>query len=823
MPTKKYKQKLMKHHICVAARMIACVAFLVLTVIGVSSLVRAMSLDAVEHQNGIPSAWKIASLGQPETITVPITYWDQRQDACGAPNRQFEWSECILYAKGIIPNVVKDKLGSDGLPVPTYNNSNDAWAAYHDVFTMNVIGNDPVLPTDNFYRWFHETYDENGKQLSKQYDREVVFRKVEGTTNSYTYGSHGTFPLDDVDFSNDDNATNSGHNFHFTAHLQIPMKIATDGTEEFHFLGDDDVWVFLNGQLVLDLGGLHMETAGSFRIDQNGNVQSTVENVNLDQACRQKIADPSLVGNSIYNAQLENNCKRGTKTTTIYTGFKPGDVVNLDFFYAERSTTESNTTITITNMNWPISADSNIDGKIVGKLEDSDSNLVEYITSITNRDPLSPLKLNRIATYVSDTGKNEDGVDDYQNAGFLPHTSKTLYYTATPEDDSSWQPVEISAPMSNEAGFTLTTPLTMSSSGQAGDTLYFRFYAETSDSPTGTIYNRTSYYTELDGVAGVTYDNVSIDYTGKQPVEEPDPVRLTINYIIDWQGEDPDPEIEQQLPPTYEKELPAGDPYNVPTPTIDGFTPDHAIVSGIMTDEDLTITVIYTKDIEEKPTYKVHITYIRSDTGEPIFPEYNAEHKEGDEIKIYPEDAEGFTKDTELIEFTVSGDTEIVVLYTPMPENPDDDPIVPPFGPTTPTDPDDEDDLPIIPILPGEDDDLVYLPPLGEVVYVPNTGVISEYVAPIFDQYFASVILSQGFVLITLLIFSGSFATYFSLRQYLNLSTSTRNAVTTKKMPKNVANSKTARNMQKAAQKTNKKSTKVTTSAKKTASRKTKK
>lgn len=831
MATTKYKQKLMKHRVCVVARAIACVTFLVLTIIGVSSLVRAMSLDTVEHQNGIPAAWKIASLGQPESITVPITYWDQRQDDCNDPDRQFEWTECRLYAKGIVPDVVKSQLGADGLPVPTYDNNQDAWAAYHDVFTANVIGHDPVLPTDNFYRWFHET------PVSKRYDREVTFNKVSGTKNSYTYGSHDVFPLDNVDFSNADNATKSGHNFHFTAHLQIPMKISADGSEEFHFLGDDDVWVFLNGQLVLDLGGLHMETAGWFKIDANGNVQSTVENVNADQACRQTVANPTRVGFDVYNSQLENKCARQVKTTTIPTNFEAGDVVNLDFFYAERSTTESNTTITITNMNWPISADSDVNGKIVGKLENSDSNLIEYTTSVKNRDPQFPLQLNRISTFISDesTEKDSDGNNiEHKNIGFLPHSAKTLYYTTTPNDENSWQPVEISAPTSDENGFTLKEPITMSPAGQAGDTLHFRFIAETSEFD-GNITNRTSYYTTLNGVAGVTYDNHTLAYKGKKPEEVKQPHHLKINYIIDWGEETPDPAIEALLPDTYEDDLKEGETYNVPTKLIDNFTPDQEVVNGTMPNENLDIVVKYTKNKSEeqpKPKYTIRIQYLRSDTNAEVAPEYNAEHTEGYEFVNIPKDIDGFTKDTDKISFIVDGDKDIIVYYTPNPKTPDDGPIIPPFGPITPSDPDTPDEptpeeptdpevpepdapetpeeLPTVPIIPG-DDDLIFLPPLGEVAFVPNTGVISEYIAPIFEQHFASVVLSQGFILTTLLLFSGSFAVYFSLRKYLNFTTNAYATVTTKKMPKKIANSKTARNMQKAAKKASKTTTAKTT------------
>lgn len=698
MASKKTKQKLMKRRICSIARVFACASFLILTIIGVSSLVRAMSLETIANENGIPASWKAASLGNPETITIPITYWDQRQDDCNDPNRQFEWTECRLYAKGIIRGVVRNRLGADGLPVPTYTNSTDAWAAYHDVFTANVTGNNPVQSTDNFYRWFHESYDINGKQLSKRYNREVTFHR--NGNNSYEYGSKGTFPLDNVDFSKNDSATKTGHNFHFTAHMRIPMKISADGTEQFWFSGDDDVWVFLNGQLVLDLGGLHMDTEGNFTINASGNVVSTVNNV-ADQSCRQSLPNPLTVGYDIYNNRLENSCPRKPVTTTIYTNFKPGDVVNLDFFYAERSTSESNTRINIANMNWPISADSDVKGEVVGQIEDTDNKLVQFNTSITNRDPENQLKLERFAAYINETAENKT------NQGFIPLTSSTLYYTTTPEDKDSWKPVEISTPSSSATGFNLSTPLIMSPAGSTGDTIYFRYFAETSGH-TGSMTSTVSYYTTLGGVAGVTYDYDTVTYE-KPPVPE---YTVTINYLY---KEDNSPAAEP-----YTGTLAAGSEFSIDSPEIDGFTPDYAKISGTVPENDIIYNVYYTKNTPEVP----------------------------------------------------------VDPTPPQPEEPEPTPIEP-EDPDTPV-------LPILPNLPGSDiidGDLTYLGPLGEIAYVPNTGIISDAVAAVFEVGFAEVILSQGFVMIVLLIFAGSFATWFSLRKYLDINLATR--TTSKKAAKN--------------------------------------
>lgn len=733
MALKKSQQNRLKGRLGSIARVIACASFLVLTIIGVSSIVRAMSLETIANQNGIPASWQAASLGNPSTITVPITYWDQRQDNCGANNRQFEWTMCRIYAQNAQQGLVKNTLGSDGLPVPAYTTTASARAAGVHETSENVTGHDPVQPGDNFYMWFHDT------DRSKSFKREITFTNA--GKNTYTYGGSNIFPLDDVDYSNGDTAWQSGHNFHFTAHLSIPVKIAASGQERFEFSGDDDVWVFLDNQLVLDIGGLHSALEGWFTINSDGTITTYVETA-------------------------------GYKTINI--GISEGDVVNLDFFYAERSTSASNTKITIRNMNWPISADSNLDSSIVGKISETESNLVQNVTSIKNRDPANPLVLERLAAYVKETEQipDESGkVTTKTTEGYLPLSSKTLFYTTTPGIESSWQPVEISAPDSTTAGFNLATPFTMAPAGNTGDTLYFRYFTETSEY-SGTMISQINYYTKLDNQAGVTYDYSQVNYTSDK---KPDPVThdVTIKYIY---------EDSSEAAPDHVESLKPGDIYEIESPEISGFTPNITKITGTMNDSDIEFIVIYKPaepDVPEIPKHLVTIKYVYEDDT-PAAESYIQELEEGTTYSVISPDIENYTPDHGQIEGIVGEqDAEHVVIYS---KNADPEPIIP-VDPETPDQPV-EPEIPQPPIIPGSDiigDDLVYVAPLGEVAFVPNTGVIGSSVAKIFEETFAEIILSQGFVMAMLLIFAGSFAIYFSYRKYMTPATA---AATSKKTRK---------------------------------------
>jgi fibro-slime domain-containing protein len=79
--------------------------------------------------------------------------------------------------------------------------------------------------------------------------------------NIYTFQADQFFPLDGQGFGNE----GEPHNFSFTT--EIHTAFTYKGGESFTFIGDDDVWVFINKKLVIDLGGRHSQETGTVNLD----------------------------------------------------------------------------------------------------------------------------------------------------------------------------------------------------------------------------------------------------------------------------------------------------------------------------------------------------------------------------------------------------------------------------------------------------------------------------------------------------------------------------------------------------------------------------
>ncbi|RNC81780.1 MAG: fibro-slime domain-containing protein [Phycisphaera sp.] len=197
------------------------------------------------------------------------------------------------YPGGGTKNMVLEDLGADGKPQLNVDRcASLGWGR-----------NAQVTSEETFDQWFR---DVAGVNTAIPFSIELE-RETRASGDVYAFAMERPnyfFPIDEAGYGLSMSglrwAAPGTHNFHFTYELETNFTY-TDPAERdadfvFRFTGDDDVWVFINGKLAVDLGGVHSQQSDSINLD--------------DEAER--------------------------------LGIEPGQDYQLKLFFAERHTSESN-------------------------------------------------------------------------------------------------------------------------------------------------------------------------------------------------------------------------------------------------------------------------------------------------------------------------------------------------------------------------------------------------------------------------------------------------------------------------------------------------
>ena len=260
----------------------------------------------------------IRFVGEIESTQVRLPYFDESFVTGNVgetiSNLEFPFKKRLKTENGLDTYYYTFSSGKSGYK---FNSSNIT-----DVVRIN-------RETNNLDYWFDVSDNDNS----------IIVRDMNGTSGWGTGKNEpGFFP-----FNNPLDSSNASKlNYGFGSKIEIQFKLTADGKVknihgkdvpiEFNFKGDDDVWVYIDNKLALDMGGAHSQTTGKIDFASR---KSTVDNAVIGDLKSNSLYQPVKTVTTDLKLTDDSYTDDGSKYDT-------NKVHTLTLFYMERGMIESN-------------------------------------------------------------------------------------------------------------------------------------------------------------------------------------------------------------------------------------------------------------------------------------------------------------------------------------------------------------------------------------------------------------------------------------------------------------------------------------------------
>lgn len=243
----------------------------------------------------------------PDELVVPVIYRDFRSQQSGTNVDPTFHPDFNPPPTGAHLGITTNYLDSDGKPV---------WNA-----SDNGVGSGGFPESSTSFAAWYRTSPALLADGNIEVVQELSLTRPDASRfpNRYRFASSSFFPLDDDGWELQspplqELPLTNGHNFGFTT--EVHYFFVYQGDEVLRFQGDDDLWVFVDGRLCMDIGGIHGATSGVMSFDPA---------VTDGNNARQDIVDACI-------SDL---------------GLEVGRVYEVSIFHAERHVTQSNFELTL--------------------------------------------------------------------------------------------------------------------------------------------------------------------------------------------------------------------------------------------------------------------------------------------------------------------------------------------------------------------------------------------------------------------------------------------------------------------------------------------